>query len=80
MNDDCENCRVLPEGFIIFCPLHAAAEDMLASIRTILQGFESGVFIRNISGDGATGWAMKILPFILALAKAEDIKNSVDTV
>ncbi len=34
----------------------------------VLEGFESGVFIRNVSRDSEPGWALKVIPYIQALA------------
>jgi hypothetical protein len=38
------------------------------AIAKVLEGFEVGVFQRNVDGDGSPGWAVKVLPYIGALA------------
>lgn len=43
------------------------AEALKRSARKVLEGFDSGVFVRNVDGDGQSGWAMKLLPYIQAL-------------
>lgn len=39
--------------------------------RTVLEGFDKGIFQRNIDGDHVEGWAMKLLPYIAALAELQ---------
>ena len=43
--------------------------------RTILDGFDKGVFNRNITNDGESAWAIKLLPYIVALAKLQEWVN-----
>jgi hypothetical protein len=53
----------------------AEAEKNLGAAFVILDGFDERVFIRDISHDHESGWAVKLLPFTIAigrLAKARD--------
>lgn len=47
----------------------APADDgsLVAAIATVLEGFEEGVFLRNVAGDGASGWALRLAPYVAAL-------------
>jgi hypothetical protein len=38
-----------------------------AAIRTVLRGFDEGVFVRSTDGDSDPAWAIKVFPFIRAL-------------
>jgi hypothetical protein len=38
------------------------------AIAKVLEGFEVGVFERNTDGDGSPDWAVKLLPYVAALA------------
>lgn len=49
----------------------AAAPELLESLKTIMDGFEEGIFVRNISGDEKGDWALRLIPFIAALGKAQ---------
>jgi len=44
------------------------SEEAVAAIRTTLEGFDKGVFVRNTEGDSAPDWAIKAFPYIRALA------------
>ena len=48
-----------------------AAADLLDAMKTILRGFETGVFVRNVRNDTDPYWAIKLLPFMAALSKAQ---------
>jgi hypothetical protein len=37
------------------------------AIRTVLRGFDTGVFVRSTDRDGDPSWAIKLLPYIQAL-------------
>lgn len=39
----------------------------------VLKAFDDGIFIRHVEGDGAPGWAMKLLTPIKALATLKGI-------
>ena len=47
------------------------ALELYDSLKTILDGFEKGHFVRNIQDDDKSDWAVKLLPFIVALSKAQ---------
>lgn len=51
--------------------LIASAPDLYESLKVILDGFEEGIFVRNISGDEKGDWAMRLIPFLAALGKAQ---------
>lgn len=38
-------------------------------VAKLLEGFQQGVFQRNVSMDGEPGWAIKILPYIAAMGR-----------
>ena len=40
---------------------------LATSLRTILQGFDDGVFVRDVSQDDDASWAMRLVPFVFAL-------------
>jgi hypothetical protein len=46
-------------------------KELSEAVRTILRGFDEGVFVRSIDRDGEPGWAINLLPFIQALAAAQ---------
>ncbi len=50
--------------------LIAAAPELLDALKRILAGFEANVFQRNTAGDEESGWAVKFLPHLMALADA----------
>lgn len=59
----CERCRRL---------LAEMERDRLrALLATICDGFDQGVFCRDVSGDARGGWAIKLLPYLKALADAK---------
>jgi hypothetical protein len=44
--------------------------ELLEAVRTILRGFDQGVFVRSIDGDLAPDWSLKLIPFVAALGVA----------
>ena len=46
-------------------------DDLLAALTTVLRGFELGIFVRDPSHDGSPDWAMRLAPYIAALAKGQ---------
>jgi len=38
-------------------------------VAQVLEGFEKGIFQRNADGDGASDWAVKLLPYVAALSR-----------
>lgn len=51
--------------------LTAQRDELRAALMTILKGFEDGVFVRDVTGDHSKDWGVKLLPFIVALGKAQ---------
>ena len=51
--------------------LMAAAPDLLENARIVLEGFGKGLFVRNTDDDMNPGWAVKLLPYVGALARLE---------
>lgn len=51
--------------------LTAQRDELRDALSTILKGFEEGVFVRDVTGDGASDWSVKLLPFVIVLAKAQ---------
>ena len=52
--------------------LIAAAPDLLSSLKTIIAGFEEGVFLCSFNhGEKKKDWAKKLFPFLKALAEAQ---------
>ena len=43
-------------------------QPIASAARTLLRGFGEGVFVRSTANDGDSAWAMKLFPFIQALA------------
>jgi hypothetical protein len=41
------------------------------AVRTILRGFDEGIFVRSTDNDLDPAWAIKLFPFIQALAVAQ---------
>jgi hypothetical protein len=39
--------------------------------RTVLEGFDKGIFQRNIDADHLDGWSMKLLPYVVALSELQ---------
>ena len=46
--------------------------EIMGAIRTVLEGFDAGIFVRSIGHDGQSDWAFKLLPYIRALATLSD--------
>ena len=40
-------------------------------LRTILEGFDKGIFVRSIQEDDDPAWLIRLLPYIKALADAK---------
>lgn len=49
----------------------AQRDELRECLAEMLKGFEAGVFVRNIEGDGERDWAVKLLPFIRTLGRAQ---------
>lgn len=66
-----------PQWTCAFCLWDAmtrshADPSLLKAVRTILRGFEEGVFVRSIDNDHDSAWAIRLFPFIHALAVARE--------
>jgi hypothetical protein len=44
-------------------------EELERNIKLVLEGFERGLFVRGTSGDGDPAWAIKLMPYLVALGK-----------
>lgn len=53
--------------------LPSASAALREAVSVILQGFDAGVFVRSLDGDNEPMWALKIAPYIVALAKAQSL-------
>jgi hypothetical protein len=47
----------------------------LADVALVLEGFDKGLFVRSTDGDSESGWAMKWLPYLGALARLQEAVN-----
>ena len=45
----------------------ASNTDILEATRVVCRGFAAGVFVRDTSRDGESGWAVRALPYLVAL-------------
>jgi hypothetical protein len=52
---------------------HDEAALLRKHVAVLLQGFELGVFHRNVAGDGRSDWAVNFLPYALALGKLSEL-------
>ena len=43
-----------------------------ADVRKLLEGFANGIFIRSTDGDGRSDWAIRLLPYITAMARLQE--------
>lgn len=78
------------ERAVIHCPdapmavsdadqrLIAAAPDLRDALKSILDQFEEGGFVRNTDSDGLSDWAIKALKPLRALADARAALDKVD--
>lgn len=48
-----------------------AAPEMLEALKGILDGFAQGIFVRDISRDADSSWAVRLLPFLSVLGRAK---------
>ncbi len=44
------------------------SDEEKVAVRTVLEGFDQGIFIRDTSRDHEPGWGIKLLPYLRAMA------------
>lgn len=54
-----------------------ALETIIASADVVLKGFGAHAFVRDTSGDHNSDWAIKLMPYITALARLEVALNQI---
>lgn len=52
--------------------LIAAAPDLYAALKGVLELISAGKLVRDTSSDANPDWAMRQMPFVMALGAAED--------
>lgn len=52
--------------------LIAQAPALYAAAKKVLEGFREEIFVRGTTGDVNPEWAMRVLPYISALARLEE--------
>ena len=68
----------MDRAHIIADAINQGAEDrarlsaLLAHVATILDGFDKGVFVRDVAGDGKPDWALKLYPYLLAIKSLQE--------
>jgi len=50
----------------------ASEGDIRKAARVVCQGFDTGVFVRDVSHDHESGWALRALPYLAALGVLVD--------
>ena len=48
------------------------SKELTEAIRRVLEGFETGVFVRSVEKDNDPAWAMKLIPYLRALAVLQE--------
>ncbi len=43
-------------------------DSLLSALQVVMRGFDEGIFVRDISHDADPSWAVKLLPYVVALA------------
>lgn len=83
----CKDCKPVSEGYVALYDMIAETEllervraeavaaatirDLTPDVQTVLRGFAEGVFVRSTENDHESDWAVKLLPFIQALAQLQ---------
>lgn len=58
------------------CPPGATKKDeseLKIAARKVLEGFDKEIFVRNTENDGDSDWAVKLMPYIIAMQKLTDL-------
>jgi hypothetical protein len=50
-----------------------SAEELADAVKTILDGFDKRLFVRSIANDNDSFWAIKLFPYLKALAVAQQV-------
>ncbi len=61
--------KVLDKARIALGDREAAAESIRDDITILIAAFDADLFVRNTDGDSESGWAMKFLKPIAAMAR-----------
>ena len=48
-------------------------DELVKHSKILIRGFETGIFIRSIEHDYDSAWAIKLLPYVRALAVVQAI-------
>lgn len=64
---------IRPENAKVICEAVNSHEALYEALRAIMDFIESGELVRNTSGDGEPGWALKTIPLVRALAAANSL-------
>jgi hypothetical protein len=46
--------------------------DLKADMQIVLRAFDLGIFVRDVTADSDPDWAMRIAPYIAALARLKE--------
>lgn len=53
--------------------LRAERARLVKVFKAVLDGFDAGVFVRNVGEDDDSRWALRVLPYLTALANAQAV-------
>ena len=73
-----EYCRICDRTHLVGDPCWFAAglsgvpAPDPSDVAIVLRGFAEGVFVRSTANDGDPGWAIKLFPYLRALAKLQE--------
>ncbi len=60
-----------PEQNLANAHLIAAAPELLMALESIIDGFDSGMFVRDVSRDAQPNWALEMMKLVRMLADAK---------
>ena len=43
------------------------------AVSIVIEGFDKGIFVRDVTGDTDTWWAVRVLPYVSALATMKEL-------